>query len=86
VRPLASHLRCRSTCTNYHLDMRRTTRRSGSITTALVDPKYSTIATPGIYAVYLADRRASGKVRCLCGFLAKQFEASPYWDRNPFGR
>jgi Peptide methionine sulfoxide reductase len=50
-----------------------------------MNPKYSAIATPGIYAVYLADRRASGKVRAFTEFLAKQFGAPPHWNRNPSG-
>ena len=36
----------------------------------------------GIYGVYLADRRASGKVHAFTEFLAKRFGSPPYWDRN----
>src|SRR6266566_573649 len=36
----------------------------------------------GIYAVYLADRRASGKVHAFVEFLAKKFGSPPYWDRK----
>jgi DNA-binding transcriptional LysR family regulator len=41
----------------------------------------------GIYAVYLADRRASGKVHAFAQFLARKFGSPPYWDRieNPSG-
>jgi DNA-binding transcriptional LysR family regulator len=35
----------------------------------------------GIYAVYLADRRASGKVHAFARFLARKFGSPPYWDR-----
>jgi hypothetical protein len=34
------------------------------------------------YAVYLADRRASGKVHASTEFLSKKFGSPPYWDRN----
>ncbi len=36
----------------------------------------------GVYAVYLADRRPSAKVRAFTEFLAEKFESPPYWDRN----
>jgi DNA-binding transcriptional LysR family regulator len=36
----------------------------------------------GIYAVYLADRRASGKVHAFTEFLSKKFGSPPYWDRH----
>jgi DNA-binding transcriptional LysR family regulator len=36
----------------------------------------------GIYALYLADRRASAKVHAFTEFLAKRFGAPPYWDRT----
>jgi DNA-binding transcriptional LysR family regulator len=36
----------------------------------------------GIYAVYLADRRASGKVHAFTEFLTRKFGSPPYWDRN----
>jgi DNA-binding transcriptional LysR family regulator len=36
----------------------------------------------GIYAVYLADRRASGKVHAFTEFLSKKFGSPPYWDRS----
>jgi DNA-binding transcriptional LysR family regulator len=36
----------------------------------------------GIYAVYLADRRASGKVHAFTEFLSRKFGSPPYWDRN----
>ena len=41
----------------------------------------------GVYAVYLADRRASAKVHAFTEFLARKFGSPPYWDRNenPFG-
>jgi DNA-binding transcriptional LysR family regulator len=35
----------------------------------------------GIYAVYLADRRASAKVHAFTEFLARKFGSPPYWDR-----
>lgn len=36
----------------------------------------------GIYALYLADRRASAKVHAFTEFLAKRFGSPPYWDRT----
>lgn len=36
----------------------------------------------GVYAVYLPDRRASGKVHAFTEFLSKKFGSPPYWDRN----
>jgi len=41
----------------------------------------------GVYAAYLADRRASAKVHAFTEFLARKFGSPPYWDRNqyPFG-
>ena len=36
----------------------------------------------GIYALYLVDRRASGKVHAFTQFLANKFGSPPYWDRN----
>ena len=36
----------------------------------------------GVYAVYLADWRASAKVRAFTEFLAKKFGSPPYWDRE----
>lgn len=36
----------------------------------------------GIYALYLADRRTSGKVHAFTQFLANKFGSPPYWDRN----
>lgn len=36
----------------------------------------------GIYAVYLADRRASAKVHAFTEFLARKFGSPPHWDRN----
>jgi DNA-binding transcriptional LysR family regulator len=36
----------------------------------------------GVHAVYLADRRVSGKVRAFTEFLAKSFGSPPYWDQD----
>jgi len=36
----------------------------------------------GVYAVYLAERRASAKVLAFTEFLAKKFGSPPYWDRE----
>ena len=36
----------------------------------------------GVYAVYLADRRASAKVHAFTEFLARKFGSPPYWDRD----
>lgn len=34
-----------------------------------------------IYAVYLANRQVSAKVRAFIDFLSERFEPEPYWDR-----
>lgn len=36
----------------------------------------------GIHAVYLADRRASGKVHAFVDFLTRSFGSPPHWDRD----
>jgi len=36
----------------------------------------------GIYALYLADRRASAKVHAFIEFMGKRFGSPPYWDRT----
>ena len=36
----------------------------------------------GIYALYLADRRASAKVHSFTEFMIKRFGSPPYWDRS----
>lgn len=36
----------------------------------------------GIHAVYLADRRASGKVHAFVDFLTTSFGSPPHWDRD----
>jgi DNA-binding transcriptional LysR family regulator len=36
----------------------------------------------GIYAVYLPDRRSSGKVRVFTEFLSRKFGSPPYWDHD----
>lgn len=36
----------------------------------------------GIYALYLADRRASAKVHAFVEFVARKFGSPPYWDRD----
>lgn len=35
----------------------------------------------GIHAVYLADRKSSGKVHAFTEFLVKSFGSPPHWDR-----
>ena len=37
----------------------------------------------GIYAVYLAGRRASGEVHAFREFLARKFGSPPYWGSAP---
>ncbi|MBR0800323.1 LysR family transcriptional regulator [Bradyrhizobium jicamae] len=36
----------------------------------------------GIFALYLADRRASAKVHAFTEFLTKRFGSPPYWDQT----
>jgi len=36
----------------------------------------------GIYALYLAERRASAKVHAFTEFMIKRFGSPPYWDRS----
>ncbi len=36
----------------------------------------------GVYAVYMADRRASAKVHAFIEFLVRKFGSPPYWDRE----
>jgi DNA-binding transcriptional LysR family regulator len=35
-----------------------------------------------IYAVYLANRHVSAKVRAFIDFLLERFSPEPYWDRG----
>ncbi|MEW6640652.1 MAG: LysR substrate-binding domain-containing protein [Pseudomonadota bacterium] len=45
-------------------------------------PASTTPQDGGIHAVYLADRRTSGKVHAFTEFLAKSFGSPPYWDQD----
>ena len=54
--------------------------RSGRLVTVPLD--HPTIELPGIFAVYLSDRRPPAKVRTFIDFLSQRFGPVPPWEHS----